>query len=268
MPAAPPTRIGVISFTAHGLKESFYPKKMKADAQLAYYAEHFNTVEIDGTAYRMPSRATVERWHDSVPADFRFTAKLPQQITHRRRLVGCESYITDFYRALEPFSAKALAFLLQMPKYAASKFDEDAYITRLREFFDCVPRTGPRLAVEIRDPERLTPKLIELLNKRSVGLAWVDIPGMPSAQEYLERANELLPTSWSYIRLMGDRDLTSERTETFDKVVVDRNKDIKEWVKVFNALGNRGQELNVYVSAYYEGNAVQTIDRLKRALSS
>ena len=262
-----PIRTGIISFTAHGLKECFYPPRMKADALLPYYAQHYSTVEIDGTAYRMPARETVQRWHDSVPADFRFTAKLPQQITHRRRLLECRDYIADFYRALEPLFPKTTALMLQMPKYAANKFADDAYVARLTDFFAVLPQNGPPIAVEIRDPERLTPRLLDALRAHHAALVWVEIPGMPPPAEYLARAAELLPTSLSYIRLMGDRIVTSDRTDKFDKVVVNRLKSIKQWAEVGRELVDRGQDVNVFVSAYYEGNAPRTIARLQKALN-
>lgn len=255
-------RLGTISFTAHGLKEFFYPPKMKPAEYLGYYAERFNTVEIDGTFYRIPKSDAVKTWHDSVPNDFRFTAKIPEGISHRKRLVGTEDYLAAFYRAMEPLFPKTSALLLQMPKYAA-KFDENAYVGRLRDFFKTVPRSTPPLALELRDPVRLTRGLIDLLRERKVSLVWVEVPDMPEPAEYLAHEAGLLPTTNSFIRLMGDRELTSERTDTFDKIVVDRRSGLQKWAETFDELLGRKQQLHIFVSAYYEGNAPATIDRLK-----
>jgi len=255
-------RLGTISFTAHGLKEFFYPPKMKPADYLGYYAERFNTVEIDGTFYRIPKSDAVKAWHDSVPNDFRFTAKIPEGISHRKRLVGTEDYVAAFYRAMEPLFPKTSALLLQMPKYAA-KFDENAYVGRLRDFFKTLPRSAPPLALELRDPARLTKGLIELLRDHNVSLVWVEVPDMPEPANYLAHEAGLLPTKNSLIRLMGDRDLTSERTDTFEEVVVDRRKGLQKWTETLDHLLTRQQQLHIFISAYYEGNAVSTIERLK-----
>jgi uncharacterized protein YecE (DUF72 family) len=255
-------RLGTISFTAHGLKEFFYPPKTKPTDYLGYYAERFNTVEIDGTFYRIPKSDVVRQWHDSVPDDFRFTAKIPEGISHRKRLVGTEEYIAAFYRAMEPLFPKTSALLLQMPKYAA-KFDENAYVGRLRDFFRTVPKPAPPLALELRDSARLTKGLVDLLRDHNVSLVWVDVPDMPSPDEYLTHEPGLLPSTSSFVRLMGDRELTAERTEIFDKVVVDRHKELQNWSQTFDELLARKQQVHIFVSAYYEGNAVASIDRLK-----
>src|SRR5882757_510271 len=58
---------------------------------LERYASRFNAVEINSSFYRPHQTKTYSRWADSTPADFRFSVKLPQEITHRRRLVDAEN---------------------------------------------------------------------------------------------------------------------------------------------------------------------------------
>jgi uncharacterized protein YecE (DUF72 family) len=89
-------RLGTSSFTAPGWDGPFYSKGTKPADRLAIYAEHFDAVEIDSTFYATPSVQTVEGWTAKVPADFLFSVKVPQTITHDRVLVGCDAEFRQF----------------------------------------------------------------------------------------------------------------------------------------------------------------------------
>ena len=67
---AAPVRIGTCSFADEALVTHWYPKGVPAAKRLEFYAEHFDTVEIDSTYYRLPERATVARWAERTPDDF------------------------------------------------------------------------------------------------------------------------------------------------------------------------------------------------------
>src|SRR6266566_7258113 len=63
----PMIRLGTSAFTAAGWEGSFYPEGMKPADYLSYYAKHFNSVELDNTFYRAPSKSTVEGWARKTP---------------------------------------------------------------------------------------------------------------------------------------------------------------------------------------------------------
>jgi uncharacterized protein YecE (DUF72 family) len=81
--------IGTPAFTASGWEGSFYPEGTKSADFLRYYAQHFNSVEVDSSFYRIPSASTVRGWASKTPAGFVFAAKVPQVITHEKVLVDC-----------------------------------------------------------------------------------------------------------------------------------------------------------------------------------
>jgi len=57
----------------------FYPKRRpRGFDELRYYAERFDTVEVNSTFYRIPDPATVQRWIDRTPPGFLFSVKLYQ----------------------------------------------------------------------------------------------------------------------------------------------------------------------------------------------
>ena len=79
--------IGTSAFTAAGWEGSFYPAATKPADYLRYYAQHFNSVEVDSTFYRTPSASTGGGWAEKTPDCFVFAAKVPQVITHEKVLV-------------------------------------------------------------------------------------------------------------------------------------------------------------------------------------
>src|SRR5213080_4467578 len=71
-------RLGTSSFTATGWRGSFYPKGLRPGEYLSYYAQHFDTVEIDSTFCATPSVSVVRSWNAKIPEGFLFAAKVPQ----------------------------------------------------------------------------------------------------------------------------------------------------------------------------------------------
>ncbi len=71
-------------------KPEFYPPKTPAKKMLEYYATQLNSVEVNYTFRQLPSAATVDGWLAQTGADFRFSFKAPQRITHIKRLKDCE----------------------------------------------------------------------------------------------------------------------------------------------------------------------------------
>jgi uncharacterized protein YecE (DUF72 family) len=68
--------VGTASWSDPGFVEHWYPKKMPAGQRLAWYAQHFELVEVNSTFYSVPEPRTVERWCAVTPNDFRFDVKL------------------------------------------------------------------------------------------------------------------------------------------------------------------------------------------------
>ena len=91
-------RIGTSGWSyAHWLKGAFYPAGVRGGDCLAYYAEHFTTVEINSTYYRLPRPGVAEKWLLNTPRDFVFAVKMWQMVTHRKRIVGWSSAGRDVY---------------------------------------------------------------------------------------------------------------------------------------------------------------------------
>lgn len=106
------TRVGCAGWSLpRAVRDAFGP----GDSQLARYATRFAAVEINSSFYRPHRRKVYERWAAVVPADFRFSAKLPKTITHERRLVDCEALLDTFLDEVGGLGDKLGWLLVQFP---------------------------------------------------------------------------------------------------------------------------------------------------------
>ena len=96
---------------------AFYPRGLPASRWLAFYAERFDTVEVNATFYRLPHRDAVARWADDTPRAFTFAVKVSRYLTHIKRLRDTAVYIERFLERIEPLAdaAKLGPLLWQLP---------------------------------------------------------------------------------------------------------------------------------------------------------
>jgi uncharacterized protein YecE (DUF72 family) len=112
--------------------------------KLRSYASWCNAVESNTTFYATPSVSSVASWAAQTPPDFRFVVKLPQVITHERRLTNTDAELRAFLDAIEPLGPRNHAVWIQLPA-AFSPTD----LGTLAAFLHKAP-TGYRYAVEVR----------------------------------------------------------------------------------------------------------------------
>src|SRR5437660_1331546 len=122
----------------------FYPEKLPASEMLSYYAQHFSTVEINNTFYRMPAESMLAQWTEKVPDHFTFTLKAPRRITHDKRLREAESDVAEFVRRAGALGNKLGVLLFQLPPYLKKD------LPRLRDFLGLLP-SETRVAFEFRN---------------------------------------------------------------------------------------------------------------------
>jgi uncharacterized protein YecE (DUF72 family) len=132
--------IGTSSFTANGWKGPFYPVGLKSSDYLPFYAEHFDTVEIDSTFYACPSPQTVTNWALRTPKGFVFSLKVPQTITHEKGLVACEAEFEEFTKVVDILDEKLGVVVFQFPFFDKWKItDRHEFTDRLIPFLKKLP---------------------------------------------------------------------------------------------------------------------------------
>ena len=110
---------------------------------LAYYAERFDTVEINYSFYRRPTAKILEGWAAQVPGSFRFALKAWQRITHQKRLRDCAELVESFADAARTLGPRLAPILYQLPP------NLKADLPLLRDFLHQLPR-DLRAAFEFR----------------------------------------------------------------------------------------------------------------------
>ncbi|MEU8223019.1 DUF72 domain-containing protein [Kribbella sp. NPDC048915] len=115
-----------------------------AREKLRSYATYCNAVESNTTFYGTPSVSTVASWAAQTPPNFRFVVKIPQVVSHERRLTNADAEFRAFLTAIEPLGPRNHAVWIQLPA-AFAPTDLGA----LAAFLHQAPR-GHRYAVEVR----------------------------------------------------------------------------------------------------------------------
>jgi uncharacterized protein YecE (DUF72 family) len=248
--------IGTCSFTAAGWPGSFYPAGMKPAEFLTYYATKFDTVEVDSTFYHTPSASTVTGWNRRTPDDFVFAVKVPQQITHEKVLVDCDTEFHEFVRVMELLGDKLGPMLLQFPFFNSIVFRSGMEFTaRLKPFLQKLPKDH-KFAIEVRNKNWLDASFADLLREHGVALALQDQSWMPMPWDY---KFDPITADWTYIRWLGDRKEIERVTNRWDQTVVDRTAQLSSWVDFCYAIKKRGVTIFAYANNHYAGHGPATV---------
>ncbi|HKS72595.1 MAG TPA: DUF72 domain-containing protein, partial [Terriglobales bacterium] len=191
--------LGTSSWSTESWVGPFYPPGTSPVEFLPVYASHYNTVEIDSTYYRVPSRKLVRGWYDRTPDSFIFSAKFPGEITHKKVLIDCDRETEEFLGAMELLGEKLGPLLLQFPYLNQQVMpSSEEFLSRLARYLECLPKIH-RYAVEVRNGKWLGQPLVNLLRSHGVALALVDQVWMPTITE-LTKNLDVLTTDFTYIR--------------------------------------------------------------------
>ena len=109
--------LGCSGFYYNHWRGLFYPEKLGKAKWLQYYAEHFNTVELNNTFYRFPSESMLQGWYNKTPENFKFTLKANRLITHTRKFNNTEQFTESFYKLANLLREKLLCVLFQLPPF-------------------------------------------------------------------------------------------------------------------------------------------------------
>ncbi|MFL6583302.1 MAG: DUF72 domain-containing protein [Chthoniobacterales bacterium] len=257
-------RLGACAWSFDEWRGNFYPAELPTDGWLEFYSHYFPAVEVDSTFYHAPSERTVQRWVENTPAQFRFTCKLPREITHACRLRDCTAEFKAFLRAVEPLAAKLRVVLIQLPPSFSPKDGRLA----LRKFLGQLPHDF-RFAIEFRNPAWHRPQVIHLLEKHRVCWVWADTSAL---NERNLAPFEFLPltTDFIYLRLLGDYqtkyDMDGRHVHRYGKLLWKREAALDSWgLRLQRHLGET-RSVWGFVNNHFEGFAPETCQRLAKRL--
>ena len=277
-------RIGTCSWADEALSKHWYPKGVPAGERLAWYAGHFDTVEVDSTYYRLPDEAMVARWAERTPDGFTMHVKAFGMLT--RHPVKAEVLPEDiraeapvdergrvdrpprelraevfrrFLAALEPLRAagKLGGLLFQFPSYVVFKDRSLEYLEWCREQAE-----GHTLLVEFRHRSWLDDEhraeTLAFLEERGLCHVTVDAPKT--------EAKNLVPTvvaatgPMAYVRFHGRNAATWNKrggsaSDRFDYLYSE--EELRGWVEPLRELAGQAQE----AYAFFNNNRWNETDR-------
>ena len=166
----------------------FYPKGLRPAEWLKFFTEHFRTVEINNSFYRLPTAQTFDNWRESAPRGFRYAVKASRFITHMKKLKDPQSSSEKFFLVAERLEDKLGPILFQLPPRWKLN------IERFAEFLELLPREH-RYAFEFREESWLVPEVFALLRKHKAAFCIHDFADMKVPNE--------ITAEFSYIRFHG-----------------------------------------------------------------
>src|SRR5688572_19982766 len=171
-----PVHIGCSGWNYAAWRELFYPKGLPTNRWLEHYAQHFGTVEVNSTFYRLPKRDAVARWVTQVRDDFVFTIKASRYLTHIKRLNDMEQGVERFY--------ERIARLTRSPKFGPVLWQIPPNMKRDDERLANALRALPpgRHCFEFSEPSWFTEDVYAMLRERDVALVIGDRPEVAGFQ--------------------------------------------------------------------------------------
>lgn len=251
-PLAIPVRVGTMGWGYADWSGVLYPEGAPSRDYISFYAQVFDTVEIDSTFYATPRDTQVKHWGKVTPDNFMFCAKVPRVITHDLRLVDVGEDLREFVQVMGLLGPKRGPMLLQMPPdFTRHELDAlKAFLPTLRDLGD----PTARFAIEFRHRSMIGEDIDALLAEHRVALVAADYPPMPK---------RLVPTAdFAYLRLIG-RHGTFKR---HDHLLVDRSADLQHWADLLRENQSRFAAAYILCNNDYEGYSPETANRFKKLL--
>ena len=234
----------------------FYPPGTRSVDLLRVYGRAFPTVEVDSTFYAIPAEPVLRSWRQRVPEGFVFALKVPQEITHEKRLIGVEGLLNRFCARAGVLGTAVGPLLIQLsPEFHPTWANREA----LRAFLELLPMRF-RWAIEFRHAGWLDAETLELLRGHGVALALADSRWIKRGI-VLELAIE--PTAdFAYLRWMGEQ----RRITDFSHVQIDRESELAAWVQAVEALAGRVGTVYGYFNNQYQGHSPESARTLQQLL--
>ena len=215
-------------------------------------------MEVDSTFYAVPAPKTVRGWAGRTPEGFTFALKMPQEITHDRRLRDAGGVVDAFMDAARELGPKLGPVLVQMgPDFVPSELDA------LRRFLPTLPR-DVRFAVEVRNQKWTRPglqaELLSLLAEHEAALALSDGRWIPR-ETMTDLA--LRPTAaFHYVRWMGpNRDVVD-----YSHVQFPRAEELSAWTAALGRVATNGVDIFGFFNNHFSGHSPATARELQRLL--
>ncbi len=245
-------RLGTQGWNYDAWAGPFYPQGTRQSEFLSVYSRAFDTVEVDSTFYAVPPLRTVRAWSNRSPDDFVFALKLPQEITHERRLRDCDDALALFFNRVRALGPKLGPVLVQLgPDFAPAE------LPALAGFLPKLPR-DVRVAVEFRQRGWIHDGILALLAEHNVAVALTDARWIP--RKTMLALAERPTADFTYIRWMGP----NRTIVDYSRVQRDATRDLDLWARALISVAERVQTVYGYVNNHFAGHSPASVRQLQQ----
>ncbi len=224
--------------------QAFYPENFQGQSRLQVYSQLNNSLEVNSIFYKMPLAKTVAKWAAEVPHDFRFTFKMPKQITHVPNLEFDAGLVRDFMSTIAKVGGKKGCILIQLPPSANIKL-----LKRLNYLLEEVSKNNEdaqwKVCVEFRHDSWYDAATYNMLDERNTGIVFHD---KNKSGTNLEETQ----ANFIYLRFHGPN---GDYRESYDdSLLAEYSGYINDWLEA-------GKEVYVYFNNTI-GNALENLNML------
>jgi uncharacterized protein YecE (DUF72 family) len=223
-----------------------YPSELRMRDWFAYYAEHFDTVELNNTFYRLPPPETADAWGKQAPSGFTYALKLGQFGSHRMKLRDAATWLPNHMDRARRLGDALGPTLVQLPPRWRRNTE------RLDEFFQAA-RKDVRWAVELREASWLHDSVYEVLRSHGAALCIHDL---------LADHPWVRTTDWTYLRFHGPTALERKYYGRYG------HRRLVPFARRLGAWLDDGCDVYAYFNNDYEGHAWLDAQDLRAQLTS
>jgi len=237
----------------------FYPEGIPKGKMLDYYKDHFNTVEINSTYYRIPHVKVFHNMLQKVPPDFEFIIKTHRSFTHDRK--DLDEISQQFNEAIAPTkeAGNLHGLLAQFPwsfKFSPANLQ---YLLEGKNYFGNVP-----LFVEFRHDSWNKPEVFTSLKENGIGFCCVDEPQLEKMFPPVVAAT----TPVGYVRFHGRnyRDWWQPQKGSDRYNYEYKREELADWVKKIDELRRQTEKVYLFFNNCYRGQAIRSARLMKELL--
>jgi len=221
----------------------FYPPGTKPAQMFQFYAQHFDTVEINNSFYHLPSAKTFDNWRDSSPPKFCFAVKASRFITHMKKLKDPKPSSEKFFLVADRLENKLGPILFQLPPRWKVN------VERFAEFLESLPERH-KYVFEFRDESWFVPEVYALMRRHKAAFCIHDFADMKVPHE--------ITANFAYIRFHGPT--SAKYFGSYSKA------QLRAWAERIKDWSRQLSSIYVYFNNDPGGEAVKNGLELKRLL--
>src|SRR3954447_26738006 len=236
-------RVGTSGWVSRHWRGIFYPPRLRVRDWFAFYARHFDTVELNNTFYRLPSMTAVSAWKEQAPPGFLYAVKVSRFLTHRKKLKDAEEPLDTILGLARRLGNHLGPLLFQLPP----RWHCD--LPRLRQFIGLLPRDLTHV-FEFRDPSWYNEEVRALLAETGMSSCIHDMPGLTCP--------EWLTARTVYIRFHGPD--AQRYAGRYDRA------RLRDWAGKINSYRKAGHDVFIYFNNDGGGHAVTNAVQLREEL--